>query len=109
MKRLKRSGGCESGTDEKGVLAALRAYGGDILTASEYSSESRDNAWQWIHGTLVHGRLAILCIDSWNHWVLAFGTSGDAVNLFDPYPSKSNVAENGVQILGKAESRKKSR
>ncbi len=80
---------CSAGTDEHGIIAAIRHFG-DTLTASAYQSNSRDNAWQWLHGSLIHGRVAILCISSWQHWVLAMSTSGDRVTLFDPYPSKKN-------------------
>ena len=103
-RRLLRGRDCIIGTSEKGILAALRHFGADhSITAGEYTSESRNNAWQWLHGTLIHGRVAILCINSWNHWVLAYGTlGGDKVHIFDPYPSKANIRENGSHPLSKS-------
>jgi hypothetical protein len=83
--------------------AIRRHFGADHLTASDYTSESRDNAWQWLHGSLLHGRVAILCLDSWHHWALAFATSVDRVVVFDPYPSAVNKAANGVHPLNKTD------
>lgn len=95
---------CLSGTSEKGILTALRHLGGAYsISAAEYQSESKNNAWQWLHGCLIHGRVVILCIDSWSHWVLVFGGAGDRVSVFDPYPSKKNLKENGVETLTKSE------
>lgn len=95
---------CLAGTNEKGILTAIRHLGGAYsISAAEYQSESKNNAWQWIHGSLIHGRVVILCVDSWRHWVLAFGGAGDRVSVFDPYPSKKNLKENGVETLTKSE------
>lgn len=95
---------CDSGTSQDGIIAALRHFGGPYgLTVAEYQSESKNNAWQWLHGCLIHGRVVILCIDRWSHWVLAFAGAGDRVAIFDPYPSKKNSKENGVQTLTKSD------
>ncbi len=101
IRKLMRSDDCASGTGEKGILQALRYFGEEQFTASEYHSEKRDAAWQWLHGTLLHGRVVVLCFDSWHHWTLAFGTSGDRVNVFDPGHAKINVSENGLHSLKK--------
>jgi len=95
---------CDSGTGQKGIIAALRHFGGSSgLTVAEYGSESKNNAWQWLHGSLIHGRVVILCVDSWRHWVVAFAGAGDRVSVFDPYPSKKNLKENGVETLTKTD------
>jgi len=94
---------CESGTSEEGVLRALKHFGGSSFEAHAYESGSEEHAWQWLHGSLIHGRVAILCLDRWTHWSLAFGTAGDIVNVFDSYPSKVNLKQNGVHPLIKKE------
>jgi hypothetical protein len=95
---------CSAGTTEKGIMDALKHFGKPHgLSATEYQSESKNDAWQWLHGSLLHGRVVILCVDSWGHWVLAFGGAGDRVSVFDSYFSKKNLKENGVLPLTKAE------
>ena len=95
---------CDAGTSEAGMIEALRRFGGPKgVTATEYQTESTSNAWQWLHGSLIHGRVAIICVDSWRHWSLAFGTAGDRVAVFDPYPSKRNIKSNGIQVLSKVD------
>jgi hypothetical protein len=101
IKRIWRKD-CDSGTDHKGVLKALRHFGGP-LTAIEYESESKTHAWQWLHGSLMHGRVALLCLDSWRHWALACASLSDRVMVIDPYPSKANLAENGILPLTRNE------
>lgn len=95
---------CDAGTSHKGILTALRHFGGQYgISAAEYESPSKNNAWQWIHGCLLHGRVVILCIDRWSHWVLAIGSCDDRVIVFDPYPSKKNKRENGILTMSKSE------
>lgn len=95
---------CSAGTTEGGILIALRHFCvGTGVSATEYESESKNDAWQWLHGSLMHGRVVILCVDSWGHWVLAFGSAGDRVSVFDSYPSKKNLKENGVITMTKEE------
>jgi len=102
-RRVWRSDECEAGTGHHGILAALRHFGNGSFSASDYESGNRDAAWQWIHGSLIHGRVVILCISSWRHWVLAMGIGADGVIVFDPYPSKKNERENGILPLNKTE------
>ena len=103
LRKLNSGKDCVVGTSEIGILKALRHFGGDNFSASAYTTDSRDDAWQWLHGSLLHGRVAILCIDRWSHWCLAMSTSGNRVTLFDPYPSKKNLRDNGVYVLTKDE------
>lgn len=103
LRRRWRDENCTSGTDEKGILNAIRHFGNGSFSASGYNSGSRDAAWQWLHGTLIHGRVAILCINQWRHWVLAMGVGAEGVIIFDPYPSKKNKSENGTFALGKTD------
>ena len=94
---------CDSGTSEKGMLAAIRYFGENRLTALEYQQEDTEHAWQWLHGSLLHGHVAILCSSSWSHWVLVFSALDDRVVIFDPYPSEKNKAENGIEVLDQDE------
>lgn len=95
---------CDTGTDHHGILKALQEFGkpGKLL-AKDYESMSPEDAWQWLHGSIYHGKVVILCIDRWSHWVVAFGSRDDVVNIFDPYPSKKNLKENGILALKKDE------
>lgn len=92
---------CSAGTGEKGLLRALRTFGTG-LTASEYGSNDRNAAWQWITGSLHHQRVVLLCLDSWNHWALAHALGGGQVVIFDPYPSKVNKSECHTSHLSKS-------
>lgn len=104
VRKLLRSDDCDEGTGHDGILTALRHFGSDYrITAKPYESNDKSAAWQWLHGTLIHGRVAILCLDSWRHWALAYGTSGTRVILFDPGNANSNRAENGQHSLKKGE------
>jgi len=95
---------CSAGTTENGILSTMKHFGtGKGVSATEYESESKNDAWQWLHGSLLHGRVVILCVDSWGHWVLAFGSAGDRVSVFDSYPSKKNLKEHGVITMTKPE------
>ena len=95
-------GDCDSGTSQHGILKAVRHFGPG-LSAVEYESESKTHAWQWLHGSLMHGRISILCLDSWRHWALCCASLSDRVIVIDPYPSKANLAENGILPLTKDE------
>lgn len=99
---------CDAGTDEKGILRALRQLGGEYgVTASEYHTANRNNAWQWLRGSLIDGRVVIFCIRRWSHWIVTLGINGDRIAIFDPYPSKKNLKNNGIQIFTKSELMKK--
>jgi len=99
--RKAAKGECVSGTTYDGILAAVRHFGADLLTASEFKSQSRDEAWLWLHGALIHARVVILCVSKWSHWCLAFSTSGDRVTVFDPQNTINNKKEHGIHILPK--------
>ena len=94
--------GCDTGTDPTGIVKAARHFGVG-LTIVEYASEDKNHAWQWLHGSLIHGRVSILCIDSWDHWALAAASLGDRVLIIDPGNAKKNLDENGVHPLTRDE------
>ena len=88
------------GTDENGIMNALRELG---YSASSYQTDSSNNAWQWLTGQLIHGSPVILCSEAWQHWVVIVGTLGDRVVLIDSSNTKRNRKENGVKILTKTQ------
>lgn len=86
------------GTDETGVIHALRALG---HSASEFTGKSRNHAWRWLHGALLQGSAVIISVDLWQHWVTCIGLLGDRVILIDPAKVQSNMKENGIHVLSK--------
>ena len=89
----------EHGTNEFGIMPALRYFG---LTVEEFKGTKPTISWQWLHGALMHGRVIILCVDSWNHWVAAIGTLQDRIIIVDSSCTKANQAENGVHVLSRS-------
>lgn len=91
---------CDAGTGEAGIINALRHFGAEHgISVTTYTTDSRTEAWQWLHGNLIHGRIAILCLDQWDHWVLAHGSGGDRVDVFDSSTSIRNLIEHGEHVL----------
>lgn len=86
------------GTDEQGIKAALRYYG---YRVEEFSSNSKENGWAWLHGSMSNGNFVILCIENWNHWCVAIGRCGDRVTIVDPSNSKYNVSELNTHVWSK--------
>lgn len=86
------------GTDECGVVSAVRALG---HSASEFKGTSRNHAWRWLHGALLQGSAVIICVDLWKHWVTCVGLLGDRVILIDPAKVQFNMKENGIHVLSK--------
>lgn len=104
LKRLTRRTrkDCKAGTDELGLIKALRALSDERTTISPFETDNRDDAWTWLHGSLSRGRPVILCLDEWNHWVTATGRCGDYITIFDPGLSQRNRAESGHHVLDKS-------
>ena len=94
---VEESGADEDGTDEIGVLQALRNSG---LSSRPFSSDNRNEAWAWLKGQLLDGRPVILCLSSWRHWVCIGGLLGnDRVILIDSSRSSRNKRENGIHVV----------
>lgn len=90
----------ENGTQEWGILAALRSE--EVgLTATEFSSNNKVESWAWLHWQLNKGKPVILSTQAWEHWVVAVGALGDYVVIIDSSNFKNNKKENGVHILTK--------
>lgn len=92
---------CKVGTDEIGVVTALQYFGNGNVRTLQYFSESRDDAWKWLHGTIVLGGVVILCLNRWSHWSVAIGMAGDSIVLCDSSNTAVNKKENGIHILNK--------
>lgn len=89
------AGTTENGTDEDGVLAAVRYFG---FKAIEYSTNSGTEAWSWLCGTLSQGKPVILCTEAWEHWTVAVGMLGNRAIIIDSSNFKKNKSENGVHV-----------
>lgn len=88
----------EGGTDDYEIIAGIRSFG---FSANEFSSLDKRAAWDWLHGCLLHGKVVILCVEAWEHWVVAIGSNGDRVVIIDSSNFKYNKAENGTHVWSK--------
>lgn len=89
----------KEGTDEKGIIAAIRHYG---FSATEWRSNKKNISWKWLHEQLQSGKVVIMCFDNWDHWVVALGSVGNTgVTIFDPSNYVYNKKENGTYVLNK--------
>lgn len=75
------------GTQEKGILKALAAIAksepaAGIQPAQVYETRADVAMLRLVEG-LRHGRPAILCVDEWDHWVVAFGLLGQSIHVAD--------------------------
>ncbi len=86
------------GTSERGIIDALRAVD---ATAIEFHSSDRNEAYRWLQATLTSGKPVILCVENWEHWIVAIGTLGDRIVIVDSANFKRNVAENGCHVWSK--------
>ena len=98
----------KNGTDEHGIIAALRSLGFD---GSPFNG-SFDDAFAELESELGEGYPVILCTWDMQHWVTAIGKlgkypgNGTKIVIFDPSRSKSNKGENGVKILTRKQLKK---
>lgn len=96
----------EKGTDEHGIIAALRALGYDGETFDE---EDIDEAFSKLVLHSTEGSPVIICTHDNQHWVTVIGhlnTDPRRVIVFDPSDTKKNAAENGVYALSKKDLKK---
>lgn len=97
----KRAGTTSEGTDEKGVMRAIRCYG---HRPREYQAESRKVAWGWLKSVLGRGKPTLLCVDQWDHWVAAVGRLGGKVLVFDPDSSSGRRKKySGLEVYTEQE------
>ena len=90
LQLAKLAGTTSEGTDEKGLMRALRKLGA-APTAVWLTSTVRRRVQAGIP--------VIIHLDEELHWVVVIGLLGDSLIAFDSWKSKSNVEENGVRVI----------
>jgi hypothetical protein len=74
------SGATEQGADERDLDRAARRYG-CVLSGERWAAA--DDARTALRAHLSRRTPVLLCVDQWNHWIVAVGADGDAVIVFD--------------------------
>lgn len=87
------------GTDEDGIMRAALATG---LAVGPGAFETESEAWTWLGYALLKGRPVLLCVDRWDHWVVAVGLLGARVVLVDSSNVAYNRHRNGIVVLSRA-------
>jgi ABC-type bacteriocin/lantibiotic exporter with double-glycine peptidase domain len=85
----------EKGTDEHGIIAALRGLGFD---GQSFETEKSDEAVAGLATNMRKGHPVIICTQNLQHWVTVVGMAGDRFVVFDPARTKGNKSENGVHV-----------
>lgn len=91
-------GTTEEGTDEHGIIKALRHYNFHVV---DFQTNSKQNGWSWLHGNLSNGYFVILAIENWEHWVACTGRCGDRITVVDPSNFKYNQQEYMTHVWDK--------
>ncbi len=74
------SGATEQGTDERDLDRAARRYG-CVLTVDRWLTE--EDARVALRDHLARRTPVLLCVDQWNHWIVAVGAEADVVIVLD--------------------------
>ncbi|MCG3119812.1 MAG: hypothetical protein ALAOOOJD_02328 [bacterium] len=74
-----------NGTDESGLRRALRRLGYEGLEAQWPHKADRKAALAWLREQHGLNHPVILCVDNFDHWVLAAGSTEKAIIVLDPY------------------------
>ncbi len=91
------AGTTRSGTDERGIMRALRQLGYGV---EELDTLDSDEAWEWLRCQLLVVRPVVLCVENFEHWTSVVSMFGDRVVYVDSQPGlESNRRENGVRFL----------
>lgn len=85
-----------SGTNEHGMFNAAKAIG---LQAQQFEFNSPEAAWFWLVGCMGGGIPVILCVEKWEHYVVAVGRLGDSIIVIDSQQEYSNMIENGIKVM----------
>ena len=85
-----------NGTDEPGVMAALRALG---YTATQFTEESSAKAWLLLHGAVRRGKAVGIAVDDDKHWVACVASLGERIAVVDSAWERANKFENGIHFL----------
>lgn len=78
------------GTDEKGLMRALRKLGAAPTAVGRTST---------VRKRVRAGIPVIIHLDNELHWVVAIGLLGDSLIAFDSQRTISNQEENGVRVI----------
>lgn len=91
------AGTTKNGTDERGIMRALRHLGYDVEELDTYDS---DEAWEWLRAQLGGVRPVILCVENFEHWTSVVSMFGERVVYVDSQSGlRGNREENGVRFL----------
>lgn len=94
IERIKRACGTRwwNGTDESGLRRGLRRLGYDGTEQTWHHKSDGKTALQWLREQHQLGRPVILCVDNFNHWVLAGGSTDRKIFVLDPYEGHRGAA-----------------
>lgn len=84
------------GTDEEGIVGALRYFG---LDGSPKEWRSKNEAIGWIRNSLVLGNPVIICIQNLQHWAVIIGIIGSKFIVVDSMNTITNKKENGIHVV----------
>jgi len=74
-----------NGTDESGLRRALRRLGYEGLEAQWPHRADRKLALEWLREQHSQNQPVIICVDNFDHWVLAAGSTEKMIIVLDPY------------------------
>lgn len=74
------AGTTPKGTDASGIVGAAKAAG---RFPSTINTKDSDFALYALHYYLCNGRPVIICVDKWDHWVVAAGILGERILVID--------------------------
>jgi len=84
------------GVDEEDIMTALHRFGFEI---KEHKFSNKKEAWVWLHTKIVSGYRIILSVYDGRHWVVAYGSCGDGIAIFDSdFYEKYTKEENGSYV-----------
>lgn len=85
----------ENGTDEHGIVAALRGLGFD---GESFELFGKTDAIRGLTSYVRSGKPVIICTQNLQHWVTVVGLVGDMFIVVDPTRTKGNKLENGCHV-----------
>jgi ABC-type bacteriocin/lantibiotic exporter with double-glycine peptidase domain len=86
----------ENGTDEDGVVSALKFLG---FSSEQFETKKNEIARRKLLENLDDGSPVMLAVDRDTHWLSVVGRIGDRFLIFDSQQEPRNLRENGVQVL----------
>lgn len=94
LAKIKRACGTRwwNGTDESGLRRGLRRLGYEGTEQTWLHKSDAKQALSWLREQHAHGRPVILCVDNFDHWVLAGGSTDKHFFIQDPYEGHKGAA-----------------